>query len=177
VQNFLSEEVKITTVAAVAAGTSTITSTALDMAGYDGALFIIRLGTPAADNSVKITQCDTTGGSYADLTGTKVGDHATDTPLIVDIKRPREQFLKYVVTRTTSTTIAALRVTGQVSTGVARDLLAQLQAFTEACEAEGVEVKQSVDLTDVEPEPVAVVEAEAAPVVAEAEPAGDEKES
>jgi predicted secreted protein len=105
VQNFLSEEVKITTVAAVAAGTSTITSTALDMAGYDGALFIIRLGTPAADNSVKITQCDTTGGSYADLTGTKVGDHATDTPLIVDIKRPREQFLKYVVTRTTSTTI------------------------------------------------------------------------
>jgi hypothetical protein len=72
---------------------------------------------------------------------------------------------------------AALRVTGQVSTGVARDLLAQLQAFTEACEAEGVEVKQSVDLTDVEPEPVAVVEAEAAPVVAEAEPAGDEKES
>jgi predicted secreted protein len=105
VQNFLSEEVKITTVAAVAAGTSTITSTALDMAGFDGALFIIRLGTPAADNSVKITQCDTTGGSYADLTGTKVGDHATDTPLIVDIKRPREQFLKYVVTRTTSTTI------------------------------------------------------------------------
>jgi hypothetical protein len=105
VQNFLSEEVKITTVAAVAAGTSTITGAALDMAGWDGALFLIRLGTPAADNSVKITQCDTTGGSYADLTGTSVGSHATDTPLIIDIKRPREQFLKYVVTRTTSSTI------------------------------------------------------------------------
>jgi hypothetical protein len=52
---------------------------------------------------------------------------------------------------------AALRVTGQVSTGVARELLAQLQAFTEACEAEGVEVKQSVDVTGLEPEPVPVV--------------------
>lgn len=104
-QNFLSEECKITTVAPVATGTTTITGAALDMAGYDGALFIFRLGTPATDNSVKITQCDTTGGSYADLTGTSVGSHATDTPLIVDLKRPREQFLKYVVSRGTTTTI------------------------------------------------------------------------
>lgn len=104
-QNFLSEEAKVTVVAPVTTGTTTITGSALDMAGYDGALFIVRLGTPAADNSIKITQCDTSGGSYADLTGTKVGDHATDSPLIVDVRRPREQFLKYVVTRTTSTTI------------------------------------------------------------------------
>jgi hypothetical protein len=101
----LSESVKVTTVAPVAAGTSTITGTALDMAGFDGALFIVRLGTPAANNNLRVSQCDTTGGSYADLVGSKVGDHATDTPLIVDVKRPQEQFLKYVVTRGTSSTI------------------------------------------------------------------------
>jgi hypothetical protein len=104
-QNFLSEEAKITVVAPVTAGTSTITGSALDMTGFDGALFLVRLGTPATDNTVKLTQCDTTGGQYADLTGTLVGASATDTPLIIDIKRPREQFLKYVVTRATSTTI------------------------------------------------------------------------
>lgn len=96
---------KVTTVASVATGTSTITGAALDMAGFSGALFIVRLGAPATNNSLKITQCDTTGGSYADLTGTSVGSHATDNPLIVDVYRPLEQFLKYVITRGTTSTI------------------------------------------------------------------------
>ena len=101
----LSHDVLVTTVAPVATGTSTITSSAIDMAGYDGALFIVRLGSPATNNSLKIQQCDTTGGSYADLLGTSVGSHATDNPLVVDVFRPREQFLKYVVTRGTTSTI------------------------------------------------------------------------
>lgn len=98
------EDHKITTVAAVANGTSAVTGVALDMSGYEEATFIIRLGTPAANNSVKITQCDTSGGSYADLTGTSVA-HATGTPLIINVRRPVEQFLKYVITRGTSTTV------------------------------------------------------------------------
>jgi hypothetical protein len=61
---------------------------------------------------------------------------------------------------------ATLRVTGHVSDGVARDLLAQLRSFTDACDAVGVEVKQSVDVTGLEPEPPPVV----VPVVAEPEP-------
>jgi hypothetical protein len=105
VASFLSEDVVITTVAAVATGTSTITGSALDMAGFDGALFIVRLGSPATNNNLRIQQCDTTGGSYADLAGTLVGNHATDNPLIVDIKRPIEQFLKYQITRGTTSTI------------------------------------------------------------------------
>jgi len=101
----LSENVKITTVAAVATGTSTITGSALDMTGYGGAIFVVRLGAPATNNSVKIQQCDTSGGTYADLTGTSVGSHATDNPLIIDIKNTDEKFLKYVVTRGTTSTI------------------------------------------------------------------------
>ena len=101
----LIDDVKVTTVAPVATGTTTITGTALDMAGYDGALFIVRLGSPATNNNLRIQQCDTSGGSYADLAGTLVGNHATDSPLIVDIYRPRKQFLKYQVTRGTTSTI------------------------------------------------------------------------
>jgi hypothetical protein len=106
----LIDDVKVTTVAAVATGTSTITGAAVDMAGYNGALFIVRLGSPATNNNLKITQCDTTGGSYADLTGTLVGNHATDSPLIVDVYRPQEQFLKYVVTRGTTSTIDVVTI-------------------------------------------------------------------
>lgn len=103
--NFLSEEVKITTVAPVATGTTAVDGAALDMAGYDGALFIVRLGSPATNNNLRIRQCDTSGGTYADLAGTLVGNHATDSPLIVDVRRPREQFLKYQITRGTTTTV------------------------------------------------------------------------
>jgi hypothetical protein len=53
---------------------------------------------------------------------------------------------------------AAIRVTGQVSNGVARDLLARLQSFTDACDAVGVEVKQTVDAR-LDPEPVPEPEA------------------
>jgi hypothetical protein len=48
---------------------------------------------------------------------------------------------------------ATFRVTGQVSNGVARDILARLQSFTAACDAVGVEVKQTVDAR-MDPEPV-----------------------
>ena len=99
-------DVKITTIASVAAGTSTITQgTGIDMAGYDGALFIVRLGTPATGNLLKVQQCDTVAGTYADLANSSVGGGASDNPLILDISRPKEQFLKYVVTRGTSSTI------------------------------------------------------------------------
>jgi hypothetical protein len=53
---------------------------------------------------------------------------------------------------------ATFRVTGQVSNGVARDLLARLQSFTDACDAVGVEVKQTVDAR-LDPEPVPEPEA------------------
>jgi hypothetical protein len=101
----LSDDVKITTVAAVVTGTTTITGAAIDMAGFSGALFIVRLGSPATNNNLRVSQCDTVAGTYADLTGTLVGNHATDNPLIVDVYRPKEQFLKYVVTRGTTSTI------------------------------------------------------------------------
>jgi hypothetical protein len=105
VPNFLSEEVKITTYAPTTTGTTTISQTGLDMSGWDGCLFIVRLGSPATNNNVRIQQETTVGGTYADLTGTLVGNHATDNPLVVDVMRPVEQFLRVQITRGTTTTI------------------------------------------------------------------------
>lgn len=109
----LIDDIKIQTYAAVASGTTTITqTTGIDMSGFDGCIFVIRLGTPNATNSVKIASCTAVGGTYSDLVNTATGSGG-DTPLIIDINRPKEQFLKYIVTRvgaaTTIDTICAIQ--------------------------------------------------------------------
>ncbi len=97
--------IQVSTVTAGAAGTSDITSTAVDMAGYDGCLFIVPFGAivSGAVTSIKLTQCDTTGGAYADLAGTgqTVADTDDDKTFLIDIQAPQEQFLKLVVDRGT----------------------------------------------------------------------------
>lgn len=93
------------TTTAGAAGVSTITSSAVDTAGYDGVLFIVPFGAivSGAVTSIKVQQCDTTGGSYADLTGTSqtIADTDDDKLFYVDVFRPQEQFLKLIVSRAT----------------------------------------------------------------------------
>lgn len=107
-KGYLTDNAKISIVSTTtqgAAGTSAITSSAVDMAGYDGCLFIVPVGAvvSGAVTSLKVQQCDTTGGSYADLTGTNqaIADTDDDKCFYVDIQRPDEQFLKLVVSRAT----------------------------------------------------------------------------
>jgi hypothetical protein len=105
VGSHFAEDNKIWTYAPTASGTSTITqTTGLDMSGYEGCVFIIRLGTPGASNTLKIAQCDTSTGTYSDLAGSATSS-GSDTPLIVDVKAPQEQYLKYIVTRAVASTI------------------------------------------------------------------------
>lgn len=101
------DDCKVTAEAPTATGTSTILSAAYDMAGFESICFIVRLGTPAANNTIKVSQCDTSGGIYADLTGTSVG-HATNNQLMIEVSRTKEQFIKLNVVRGTSTTIDSL---------------------------------------------------------------------
>lgn len=107
-KGYISDRTKIviaSTTTLGAAGTSAITSSAVDTAGFDGCLFIVPLGTivSGAVTSLKVQQCDTTGGSYADLTGSSqtIADTDDDKLLYVDVVRPQEQFLKLVVSRAT----------------------------------------------------------------------------
>jgi hypothetical protein len=113
VGSHFAEDNKIWTYAPTASGTTTITqTTGLDMAGYEGCCFIVRLGSPAASNTLKVAQCDTSTGTYSDLASTATGS-GSDTPLIVDVKNPQEQYLKYIVTRvggaTTIDTVVAIQ--------------------------------------------------------------------
>jgi hypothetical protein len=97
------------TVDAGVAATTDITSDAVDTANCDGVLFIVSFGTITVNavTSIKVQQCDTSGGSYADLEGTAqtVADSHDNKTFYVDIFRPREQFLKLVVDRGTANAV------------------------------------------------------------------------
>lgn len=99
------DDFKVTVEAPTAAGTTTINSSAYDMSGFDQITFLVRLGTPAANNNIRVQQDTVTGmGSAADLTGTLLS-HATNNQLMTTILKPLEQFVRCQVTRGTSSTI------------------------------------------------------------------------
>lgn len=103
---FLTGQCNITKVAAAAtAATSAVTSSAIDMQGYDNVLVFVEFGTPAADNVIKLQQCDTSGGTYADLEGTSVSVHASGSAVVaVEVRNPLERYIKAVALRGTSST-------------------------------------------------------------------------
>jgi len=94
------------------AGTSAIDSTPVDMAGFSGVLFIVRLGTAAANNNIRVQQDTAVAmGAAADLLGTLVASGANNV-VAVEAVYPGgptgEQFVRCRVTRGTSTTIDSI---------------------------------------------------------------------
>jgi len=108
----LGKNTKVTKILAGAgSATSTLTSTAVDMQGFEGVLFVgPSVATVNAGNYAKVQQSSDDGvaDAYADLAGTKLvpGDNADSA--LIDINRPRERYVKLVVVRTAAT------VTGDV---------------------------------------------------------------
>ena len=94
-----------------AAGTGdTIDSTAVDMSGYEGVLFLAAFGALTATQvtSMKAAQGLTSGGSFDDLLGTKLGplaDTDGDKVLSLDIYRPRDRFVRVSITRATANAV------------------------------------------------------------------------
>jgi len=105
----LLDDTKITVEAPTVTGTTTIDSTAYDMAGFAEIVFIVRLGSPAANNNIRARQDVASGGAFADLQGTLVGS-ATLNQQMVSVSRPGKQFVRCRVTRGTTTTIDAIIV-------------------------------------------------------------------
>lgn len=92
----------------VADGTSASNGTEVDMAGFEGVIFVVVYGTSATDNGIHVEQDTVTGmGSAADLAGTQVFLDGTETVSICQVHKPRERFLRAVADRGTSTTIPA----------------------------------------------------------------------
>lgn len=95
---------------AVAAGTTVQTSSAVDMAGFEGVRFIVALGASVATAvaAVKASQCATVGGSYNDIAGS-LGTAFTPTTddnkvWVTDVYRPTKRFVKCIVNRATANT-------------------------------------------------------------------------
>ena len=68
----LHEELKaVQAIKADAHAASTITGAAIDTKEFDEILYVVNAGTFSAtgDANIKITECDTSGGTYADITG------------------------------------------------------------------------------------------------------------
>lgn len=108
----LSYAVKFTRVMnAVAAGQTAQTSSAIDMRNFEGCIFISAFGaiTASAVTSVKIQQSSDDGSAdtYADLLGTSisVADDDDNQIVIHDILRPRERYLKAVISRGTANAV------------------------------------------------------------------------
>lgn len=97
---------------AVAAGTSDITPTnGIDMANFEGCLFMVPFGTITASavTSIKVQQSSDDGDAdaYADLLGTGVTVEDDDDNQIfwIDVYRPRERYLKLIVDRATQNAV------------------------------------------------------------------------
>lgn len=96
---------------AQAAGTSDVSSAALDMANFDGVKFYVSFGTitSGAVTSVKVQQSsdDAASDAYADLEGTAVtvADDDDNQVVVIDVYRPKERYLEVVVDRGTANAV------------------------------------------------------------------------
>lgn len=126
------------------ANTTDLTSEAIDTADFDGVRVIVGFGTITAGavTSVKAQQCDTSGGTYADLEGTSitVADDDDNQCAVIDIKKPRERFIKIVTDRGTQNAVVDFIVAemyGPRELPVTHDTATVISAETHASPAEG----------------------------------------
>jgi len=104
----LTKDAKISRVSnAVAAGVTTINSSSVDMQGFESVTFAVAFGTIVAGavTSVKVQSSSDDGSSdaFADLTDTSVtvADDADNGVTFVEVVRPRERYVRCVVSRAT----------------------------------------------------------------------------
>lgn len=92
------------------AGTSTVTSDAIDMLGYTGVLVLSSFGTAASGNTAKLQQSSDNGATddYTDLTGTSVTSGSSDEDVWLDLYRPQKRYIKAVFARGTSSTLESV---------------------------------------------------------------------
>tara|TARA_B100000927_G_C16353315_1_gene424231 strand:- start:474 stop:857 length:384 start_codon:yes stop_codon:yes gene_type:complete len=98
------DKLTVTAGVATAAKTATATSAAIDLLEFDGDVLLILDSAAGTGSSptldVKLTECDTTGGTYTDLSGatfTQVTDSASMQTLVI-LKDSAKRFVKIVQT-------------------------------------------------------------------------------
>ena len=109
-ENF-STDVKITTALDYTSGTAVRNGATLDMQGYESVMVAVHFATIAAGgtNSIKMQQDSASGmGTAADLLGTSQSVAVTDDDEIywIDLVKPRERYVRLVMTKDTSNACA-----------------------------------------------------------------------
>lgn len=145
----LAHSTKITRcIDATAAGTGdTITGTAIDMSGFNGACFIVAFGaiTASAVTTVKLQQSDDSGGSpddFSDIVGTavSVADDDDTSMAYIDLIRPTKRYVRVAVVRATANSVidgAVCLQYGAHATPVTHDATTVLGGETHDDAAEG----------------------------------------
>ena len=141
-QGLLSERVKITKVLDyTGAGTSATNTAGVNMAGYDGVIFITSFGTAAANNVMKAQQSsdDASSDDYSDLEGTSTGVGSSDEDVVLDVLKAPKKFVRAVITPGTSSTIEGCWAIqyGAQSVPVTNSVSGTLYAETSVSPAEG----------------------------------------
>ncbi len=97
---------KITKVlGATATGVTLITTSEVDMAGFESVVFVASIGTANAGNGMKLQQDVVTGmAGAADLLGSQVLCNGTGTSLVSDLVKPLERFVRAAIIRAGATT-------------------------------------------------------------------------
>lgn len=106
----LSSNIKIVPVKAyTTAATTNLFSTPVNMAGYEGVLFLSSFGTAGASNTIKVQQSTSSASgtaAFADLTGSSVSlGGSSDEHQWVEVHRPLEKWVRIQFMRGSSTTI------------------------------------------------------------------------
>lgn len=110
-QGPLSDKIKITKIQDhTTAGTGAVNGTGVDMAGYEGVIFISSFGTAAANNTVNAAQSDDDGSpdDYTDLEGTSVASGSSDEDVWLDVYRPTKRYVRPEYARGTSSTLESV---------------------------------------------------------------------
>lgn len=107
IAKYLTDDCKITKIADhSAANTTDVTSSEIDMAGFDGVVFLTSFGTANSGNLVTVHGSDTSAGEAATTTTCSSG--SSDEDVIVDVYRPSYRYLKLVATRGSSSTLESI---------------------------------------------------------------------
>ena len=101
---------------AVAAGTSDVESSSVDMKGFQSVAFTVAMGaiTTAAVTSAKL-QGSSDNSSFSDLegTGVTIADDDDNQIFVLDIDNPRHRYIKCVVDRGTQNAVVDSIVAAQ----------------------------------------------------------------
>ncbi|HEX9344231.1 MAG TPA: hypothetical protein VF995_11535 [Actinomycetota bacterium] len=108
---------KITRVAnSAVAGTTDVTSSVLDMAGFDGVIYVALLGDVTVNSVLTLTAKENTANSTSTPTPTSITGGATaaytatatdsdNKALVVDVNRPLRQFQFCILSRTAANAV------------------------------------------------------------------------